>query len=637
MNALLGVAVIGLAGLAAIRATAGLLQDRRSRVLAMATIFFAIFLGAFLWQGFIELATGRPVIGLPLAVAFAAVCLVATFVRRPTPSGSRTVDDGTSRRWRTAPRVAAAAVLVVFVACAVLLVAGGVPHGYEVKAYHLPLAIRVLRDGTLHLWDRSFMHAYPVNMSVWAGFFLVLIPERLVSIVNLPFLLLLAIAVYSLCRAVGGDRSAALLVTAGVATIPIIGFSALEIGADVAGVAFIAIATYLVIVRPGGPSFPYWIAGLAAGMAYGFKSLHLVPAAALGLLLLFEGIVGRRRRLASPRGSFEALVPVLAFTSAALAMMSFWLIRNWVEAGNPLYPVHVHGLFDLLGWKAAPDFDLRTRSVTETEWVDASWKWLLYPWVEGNFVNQNFKHSSGLGAFFAATVPVVVLLWPLHLLVDRPARSPVTRAQAVSYGLAALVAAAWCVLGDRQPRYVMTSIVLLCPIAAWLLTLATGRLRTRYEALLTVCIATMALVLGVKLAATNGATLIQNPHAARRDWLEYPAAIDRLPAGSLIANGVDREVNYLLLGEGLQNHVIDAGEVLRRFGTADATLRVTRESAASTGLTHLYVMSDRALDTDDCIALREIDRLDRNPFNHQQYEAAHVLYRVDRLCGETPK
>ena len=105
----------------------------------------------------------------------------------------------------------------------------------------------------------------------------------------------------------------------------------------------------------------------------------------------------------------------------------------------------------------------------------------------------------------------------------------------------------------------------------------------------------------------------------------------------MIANGVDREVNYLLLGRHLDNRIIDHAEVVRRFATDDSVLRITNEAAASTGLTHLYVMADRALSTDDCIALREIDRLDHNPFNHRPFEAAHVLYRVDRLCAETPK
>ena len=646
MNVVLGIALLVLAAVGARRLVPAAVAGALPHALACATLFVAIFLGAFLVQGFVEIATDRPVVRLSSATVFAAVVLLIAIATRPGRGAARRSVGSWWRDakagWRPGPVIAALGVASVFVLAGALLL-GGVMHGYEVKAYHLPLAIRVLRDGTLRIWDGSYMHAYPVNMSVWAGFFLVLLPERIVALVNLPFLFLLCTTVFALSRAVGSDRSAALLVSAGVATIPIIGFSALELGADVAGVSFIAIAIYLVVVRAPVTTSHAVVAGVAGGLAYGFKSLHLVPLAALALLLLVEcGVHCARRRGAGAASRLRAFAPVFGFGAAALAMMSFWLVRNYVQAGNPLYPVHLGRVFDLLSWKAAPDFDLRSRTGNEAEWVDASWKWLIYPWVEGNALGLNFKHSSGVGAFFAATLPVVLLLWPVVLFGQwrrHRARPPDARvrAQAVVFGVGLVVVLAWCLLGDRQPRYVMTAIVMTAPLTAWTITQVEGRLRTSYEGLLAFCVLFMGVILVAQTFASDGVMVLQGARAERNQRMEYPPVIDRLPQGAVIGNGADREMNFLLLGDGLRNNVIDILDVKRRFGTSDGQLRFTSGAVKASGITHLYVTSDRVVVADDCVRLREIDRIDRNPLNGHRYESAHVIYRIDVVCEGPPR
>jgi len=640
VNLLFAIFLVSAGAYGAQRIAWGATPDPRSRLLAGATIFVAMFLGAFHLQGFLELVLATPIVNLPLASAIMAAFLgIALIGSRVVPSSYRPPQSrhayDQNQRWRRIPLVTAIGVGLVLVAAAILLV-GGLPRGFEVKAYHLPIAIRVLRDGTLGIWDSSFMHAYPMNMSIWAGLFLYVVPERLVSLVNLPFLALLCAAIFALCRVAGSDKSAALMVTAGAATVPMVGFSALEVGADVAGVAFIAIAAFMVIARPGSRTMYSLIAGLAAGIAYGFKSLNLVPLGALGLVIIADCLFDFKRQR-DRRSLTLAFAPVFVFALSALAMMSFWLIRNYVQAGNPLYPVYVPGLFDVFSWRAAPDFDLSARIETELEWVGASWQWLVYPWVEGHMINQNFKHDSGLGAFFAATIPGAVLLWPAHVL--NVWRSPAaalftgqTRAQAILYFVAWVIALAWWVLGDRQPRYAMAAFVLIFPLAAWLITQSAGRVRTAYEALLSICVLTMAFVMIVRLFAENGATMLQDLRAPRQKALEYPAAVDTVPQGALIANGMDRPVNYYLLGKGLQNRVVDAWEINRRFGTTDDGLRLTKDGVLASGVTHLYVQLDRAVATDGCVSLEEIDRLDRNPFNGQPYTAARVLYALN-VCG----
>lgn len=632
MNALFaGVIVVG-SLFGAWRLTAGAMNDRLAGLLAGTTACFAIFLASFFVQGFAELAWHMPLIGLaPGALVVAAIVATSLFVR---PKRSR-VRAGTSDEWpdrgrplRRLPLATAALVLVAFVVLAILLIAG-LPRGYEVKAYHLPIAVRILRDGTLGLWDHAFMHAYPADMSVWAGFLLDLVPERVVAVADLPFLALLCAAVFASCRAVGADRSASVLAIAGLATIPIFGFSALEIGADIGGVAFIAVAAAMIVSTSQPPTARSIVAGVAAGIAFGFKSLELVPLGVLAVCLVLQCARDWRRRR-----SWRSFVPVAWFVLGALAMMSFWLVRNAVELGNPLYPVHVRGLFDLLGWRAAPDFVLASRTDNEHEWVARTRDWFVYPWVEGHVINQNFKHSSGLGAFFAATIPVVVVLWPLQRLTAWRTRTldRFAPAQSVLYAVAAVVFVAWWVLGDRQPRYFAAAIVVLVPLAARLVTETTGRLRTAYEALLAVCVLTMTFVLLVRLGVENGPYLTTQRGATRAQMLGYPPAIDRLPPGAVVGNGYDREISYALLGSRLANRVVDSTQVLPRLETPDHALRLTKDDVAALGIDYLYVLGDRRLETDDCVTLHEVDRMDRNTLNGQPIAPARVLYAVD-VCG----
>ena len=131
------------------------------------------------------------------------------------------------------------------------------------------------------------MHTYPADASLWNGFWLRLLPERVVSVVNLPFLGLCVLLLYRLCRYVGADPSAAALISCGITTVPLFGFCSTELAADVAGVAFSLASLWLALSRP--ELFPSWsvLAGAASGLAYGYKPLHLVGAVLVGLLILF--------------------------------------------------------------------------------------------------------------------------------------------------------------------------------------------------------------------------------------------------------------------------------------------------------------------------------------------------------------
>src|SRR6516165_6090689 len=376
-----------------------------------------------------------------------------------------------------------ARLVIALVGGGFLLLAGlvviGFPRGYEANAYHLPNAVNFFRDGSLRIWDATFLHTYPADASLWNGFWLRLLPERVVSVVNLPFLGLCVLLLYRLCRYSGADRSAAALISSGITTIPLFGFCSTEMGADVAGVAFALTAFWLALSRP--PSFPSWslLAGAASGLAYGYKPLHLVTAALVGLLILCG-----RGPSAQPRpGARDRLLRTASFVTAFFALAGVWLLRNEVELGNPFYPIPLGGLPERLGFTPAADWSYDEFKYAELEWVHATWQWLIYPWVEGHRLHQNFKFSSGLGPFFAATIPVAWIAWGA-MLVQEPRRyserSDGDRAARVLYVCGTLIFLAWWMSGERQPRYVMVGIAALLPLAAVLLASSSGWLRRAY-------------------------------------------------------------------------------------------------------------------------------------------------------------
>ena len=307
--------------------------------------------------------------------------------------------------------------VAIVVGAGFLLVSGllviGFPRGFEANAYHLPSAVNFFCGGTLHVWDTTWLHTLPGNASLWDGFWLRLLPERAVSLVNLPFLALCVFILYRLCRYSGADPSAAGLVSLGITTIPLFGFCATELGADVAGVAFALLAFWLALSRPAVmPSWPV-LAGAASGIAYGFKPPHLVTAILVGLLVLVGRAPAGMR--ATPRAR---IVHLSCLVAGFIALAGVWLLRNQVELGNPFYPIPLGGLPELAGFTPARDWPFDEFKNSEFEWVPATWQWLIYPWVEGHKFHQNFKFSSGLGPFFAATAPPAWIAFGIMLLLD---------------------------------------------------------------------------------------------------------------------------------------------------------------------------------------------------------------------------
>ena len=408
-----------------------------------------------------------------------------------------------------------------------------------------------------------------------------------------------------------------------------VAFSTFEAGADVAGMAFLALALYFIIVKPQARSRYVILSGLAAGLAYGFKSLHLVSMAFLFLLILVQSWRVSQQRTVWSRGA-ESAAPGLLFLLSSVAMCGFWLVRNYVELGNPIYPMSFP-VFDLIGWSKASDFDFTQRAANQFEWVRSSVEWFVYPWVEWHYANENFKHSSGLGAFFAATVPLAGVVGGVDL-IRRKRRGETYFVLAACLLGGGFILAVWWILNDRQPRYLMGALVFLMPLSGYVISKVQGRGRWIFELIVAGCIVIMLGVIFSKQLIEFGTRFVLHRQFARHLFYSYPEGIDRLPASSTILHIGERPWHYALYGKKHDSRVVSYREAIRVFGQKqDDSIRFHLRSAKlkRLGVTHLFTVNFPRITLEECLRLQEVTRKNPEPgqFSQGQSELL-LLYKI---------
>jgi hypothetical protein len=116
--------------------------------------------------------------------------------------------------------------------------------------------------------------------------------------------------------------------------------------------------------------------------------------------------------------------------------------------------------------------------------------------------------------------------------------------------------------------------------------------------------------------------------------------IDSLPEGSKVVNFAARKMDYALFGSSLQNRIVDFIEASRILGSAsdgsmpDDSPEVGRLASASLrklGATHILTSGKPILRCDECVSLRQIDEMDKDP-SGAPMEKILTLYEVN-FCG----
>jgi hypothetical protein len=610
--------------------------------------FFTSFFGGFYILGYINLATDFPVVDSLFASVIALVVFTGFGLRlvKKMPGLLRQGENSgrshnavmqLSLPGNTLTRTLAMASIVIFALIALMLIAG-FPRGYEPQSYHLPVAVHIFQVHSLKVWSvwtTDFTHAFPANASIYFGFLLGLVSEHLVAAAGLVFLIPLGVGAYGIGRATGADETASLLSSLGLVTIPILVAPAFEAGSDVGGAAFLAIAIYFAVARPSGRQWDLVLSGLAAGLAFGFKSLHLIGIAFLFLVILRQAWSQSLQGTALERLWGTVRAPSL-FLASTFATSGFWLVRNYVQLGNPLYPVYVP-MFGILGWTKAMDFAAITSQNWQFAWVNSSAEWFVYPWLERLRASEDVFHKHGLGPFFAATVPVACLTVLIGALKRETKKSPVTIAL---FGGGLFVLAFWWLLNDRQPRYLMGALVFLVPLVAWTMDQATGFSRRVFEYIAALCISSALLMTFSLELVEFGTRFIYGRQFTRWAFYQYPAMIDRLPPESTVVNLGHRTRNYSLFGETHQNRVVVHAEALsalqaslegRGADEAPQIVPLSHLVLHRIGATHLVTEGYPKLIPDECVELQKIAGLDKDIFGNPLSDPIS-LYRI-KFCN----
>jgi hypothetical protein len=310
----------------------------------------------------VEPAPGAVAFGLVFTLAFVGahvVPLALGILGRGSVLGAAALAAGAAllvpRAARVAPRpespptdridgllAAGAGLLVVAVA-----VAGAVHHaadpsqGLDMVNFHLPDVAAWIQGGTLwdvHQFVPRLTHGnYPNNGDmVLLGVTLPWRNDFAARLSMLPWLGLTCVAVYALGRELRAPAGAAILAAASVAALPVVAESAVEVGLPdtVMWATFAGGLVFLVRHARDGRGADLVLAGIGLGLAFGTKWYGVYAVAAALAAWAAMRMAGGER----PRAVARQLA---ALSGLAGLAGGIWLVRNWIESGNPVMPLRV--------------------------------------------------------------------------------------------------------------------------------------------------------------------------------------------------------------------------------------------------------------------------------------------------------
>ncbi len=207
------------------------------------------------------------------------------------------------------------------------------PLEYDSIAYHLPFVVEWYKSGSLMgIYYNAFagpLGYYPSNFELfelWA-----VLPygrDCFVNLINMPLFPLLGIATYAVAKNFKLTHQASLLAAAFLLYIPLFGHFLGFLHVDLFFTLTFVAAIYFIQ--------EYWIKGqgmlfiaLSIGAMLGTKFLG-IPYAFPLVIAAIIAIIKHRKPL-----------DLAALAGGATATGGFWYLRNWIEAGNPIFPTTV--------------------------------------------------------------------------------------------------------------------------------------------------------------------------------------------------------------------------------------------------------------------------------------------------------
>lgn len=462
---------VGLAAWLVLRKRLGHLRGAPG-VVAFGVLATAGIVAVYLVPGIVGLLSRSATLLVALALALAAV--------RLPRHGEETTDPPPElpASGRGSTVLAGAGALTVAIVAALELVKRGAAPVANIDAltFHLPDIARWIQSGGYWQVDQfvpGLAHGnYPQNgdlllMSTvlpWSN-------DAFVRFVGPAFFALTGVALYALACEVRASRATAVLGAAMLLAIPAVFQPALlQVMTDpVMLAAFSAGLLFLTRSFRNRRRSELVIAGIALGLAFGTKWYGVSSVAVVILVWLGASLLARR--------SIRSVGRDGAIVSGAVGLAGgFWLLRNLVESGNPLFPVKVAPLgitvFD------APADLIRERvgfSIADYLTDPAAWSAYILP---------DFASTLGLPALFLALALVVTAA---TALIDRRRGLKRWHAPVAGVTTAALLACAYAItptsalgtlgmprLTEANTRYAVPALIACVPLAASAMTRLRG-------------------------------------------------------------------------------------------------------------------------------------------------------------------
>lgn len=448
--------------------------------------------------------------------------------------------------------------------------AGEPSFSVDTLSFQLPQVARWIQTGSLWQLDQFFPDysnaTYPSHGNVLL--LAVTLPFHstfLARLVAVPFALGTCAAVYATARELGAAKLWSLLAASVLAAAPVFARTSL-VGANTdPAFGFFLSAAVLILVR--GRREERWIAAVAVGLALGTKWYALTVLPPLALIWF---VACRPRRGAAVR-----------MVAVAAGVGGIWMLRNWILAGNPLFPQ------PLLGFNAPRDIYRETAGSTladyATNWT--VWRVSLWPQFRALFAGPGLlltvapllalRHRGAPRALAVAALAAMLAYAVTPYSALGPPGNPVAAAASMRYALPALILGAMVLA--TAPRLVMpvAAVVLVQGVAAsYDPPLPTAEVVLAALALAAVIAVTVRRprlgLAGLAAAALFGAYAIRDPGGYGSGdpalaWLEANA-----PSGHRIALAGDWSVPGLpptlpAFGPRLGNDVAYAGTFVRHM------------------------------------------------------------------------
>ena len=434
------------------------------RALALAVVFAAAFFAVHLIPGVLTILHRETVALAALALMGASLLLQ-----------QRPLEQPSGRRPAAGEPLERAAAIVGVAAVTLYLVALAFEHATEgllqpdVASFHLPNIARWLEGASLWQVDDFISNRAPGNYPQTGDVYMLgaVLPfhaDLLVRFVSLPFLALAGLGVFAAGRELGARAAPAALCAAAVVAMPCVGYLGVQGVADPEMLGLFAAGGYFLLRHARtGDRFDLALAGVGLGLCFGTRWYAVAAVAAVFVVWAGGSLAARREGLLRDAGVLAGLIALFG---------GFWLVRNWVQSGNPVFPVRVAPLgleiFDAPRdrYRELEGFSLVHYAFEPGVWRDFFWR----PFLD---------FMSFVAVLLWAAIPLAgIVAWRARA-GDRASAGKVGAllAVAVLIALAYVITPYTAVGPDGAPvdawvnaRYVVPGLLVVAPALAWALT-----------------------------------------------------------------------------------------------------------------------------------------------------------------------